>query len=206
MQLILRENYPSLGYVGDVVTVKKGFARNFLIPRGIASEASSRSARMFKHILSGIEAKKNRLKAEAEEYAKELESLTLEYTLKVGSEGKSFGSITLKDVHKTLVEKEHALERKQLRLGEVIKSPGEYTVTVQLHSEVTAEVRIRVDGVTSSTKKGGARKEKVELDSSEGEKTEGAGADDDGSATDQNSESAVEVAPNDGADAEQESL
>lgn len=162
MKIILQENYPSLGYVGDVVTVKKGYARNFLIPNKVGIEVSSRGAKMLKHLLSGIESKKARLKTEAGELAKQLESQKLEFQLKIGAGGKSFGSITSRDIHKALADKDFDLDRKQVRLLEPLKSSGEYKVSVQLHSEVVAEVPVSIEGIKTATKKGGARKEKVE--------------------------------------------
>ncbi len=162
MKIILQENYPSLGYVGDIVTVKKGYARNFLIPNKIGIEVTSRGARMLKHLLAGIDSKKIRLKKDAEELAQKLQGEKLEFSLKIGAGGKSFGSITSRDVHKALTEeKGYDLDKKQVRLAEPLKTPGEFKVTVQLHSEVAAEVPVVVEGIKTATKKGGARKEKV---------------------------------------------
>ena len=102
MEVILREDYISLGYIGDTVRVRRGFARNFLIPRGIAVEATSGNERQVKHKLSAIVAKRIKKKAEAEAYGKVLSQVTVEFTLKVGAKGKSFGSVTSRDVEASL--------------------------------------------------------------------------------------------------------
>jgi large subunit ribosomal protein L9 len=144
MEVILQENYPSLGYVGERVKVKRGYARNFLVPRGIAVEASSGSARELKHRLEMINRKRQRLLAEAQKVAKELEGLILEFTLSSGQGGKSFGSVSIKDIENSLVAKGHKIERKQIRLPEPIKTSGEFSLEVKLHSELSAGITIRV--------------------------------------------------------------
>lgn len=144
MEVILKEDYISLGYIGDSVRVRRGFARNFLIPRGIAVEASSGNERQLKHKLSGIIAKRIKKKAEAEEFAKVLGQVTVEFTLKVGSRGKSFGAVTSRDIEASLKTLGYQVDRRQIRLGETIKGPGAYTVDVKLHSEVTVPVNVKV--------------------------------------------------------------
>jgi large subunit ribosomal protein L9 len=144
MEVILKENYPSLGYVGDQVNVKGGFARNFLIPRGIAVEASKRNTRVLTHLLTAINAKKVKLRGQAQEFAAKIEKITVEFTLKLGSGGKSFGSITARDVLLELEKKGIALDRRQVRLSDVVKGAGEYTADIKLHSEVVAKVAVIV--------------------------------------------------------------
>jgi len=144
MNVILQQDYPSLGYVGDLIGVKPGYARNFLIPRGIAVEASSHNARLLKHRMDGINAKKMKLKVEAEALSGKLGAVSLDFTLKMGSGGRSFGAITAKDIEAALKTQGFALDRKQIRLIEPIKRPGEYKVGIKLHSEVTATVNAKV--------------------------------------------------------------
>jgi large subunit ribosomal protein L9 len=144
MEVILTENFPSLGYVGDKVSVKPGYARNFLLPRGVAIEAFSHNAKMLNHRLAGVNAKRARLKNQAGEVAKQFDGLTLEYTLKIGGEGRSFGSITTRDIEASLKEKGLEVDRKQIRLSDVIKRAGEYTASIKLHAEVVLEVVVRV--------------------------------------------------------------
>jgi large subunit ribosomal protein L9 len=144
MEVILKEDYISLGYIGDTVKVRRGFARNFLIPRGIAVEASSGNERQLKHKLSGIISKRIKKKAEAEAFAKVLGQVTVEFTLKVGSKGKSFGAVTTRDIESSLKALGYEVDRRQIRLGETIKGPGVYAVDVKLHSEVTVPVSVKV--------------------------------------------------------------
>jgi large subunit ribosomal protein L9 len=144
MEVVLQENFPSLGYVGDKVRVKPGYARNFLIPRGIALESSSRNAKEIRHRMGIVAAKKAKLKAEAQEEAKKYEGLILEFNLRIGEKGKSFGSISLRDIEKSLADKGFKLDRRQLALTEQIKAGGDYTVDIQLHSELTVPVTVRV--------------------------------------------------------------
>jgi large subunit ribosomal protein L9 len=144
MNVILQQDYPSLGYVGDRIAVRPGYARNFLIPRGIAVEASSHNARLLKHRMDGINAKKMKLKVEADALGAKLGVVTLDFTLKMGSGGRSFGAITAKDVEAALTSQGFTLDRKQVKLLEPIKKPGEYKVAIKLHSEVTVAVTAKV--------------------------------------------------------------
>ncbi|MBN8548900.1 MAG: 50S ribosomal protein L9 [Deltaproteobacteria bacterium] len=144
MEVILQENYPSLGYVGDRVNVKGGFARNFLIPRGIAIEASSRNERVLKHRLQHVMAKRIRLKSEAEALGKQLAEAALEFTLKMGEAGKSFGSITSRDIETALKAKGFEIDRKQVRMTESLRKAGEFKVSVKLHAEVIIAVPVKV--------------------------------------------------------------
>jgi large subunit ribosomal protein L9 len=144
MEVILREDYISLGYIGDTVRVSRGFARNFLIPRGFAVEASSQNERALKHKLGAIMAKRIKKKLEAESYAKVLEQVTVEFTLKMGAQGKSFGSVTTRDVEASLKTLGYNIDRRQIRLSETIKGPGLYKVEIKLHSEVAVFVQVRV--------------------------------------------------------------
>lgn len=144
MEVILQENYPSLGYVGDRVSVKGGFARNFLIPRGLALEASSRNERLLKHKLQHVMAKRLRMRSEAEEFAKKLGSIVLSFTLKMSDGGKSFGAITSKDVEAAFSAAGHPVDRKQIKMTETFRRAGEYSVSVKLHAEVMAQVPVKV--------------------------------------------------------------
>lgn len=150
MEVILREDYISLGYIGDTVRVRRGFARNFLIPRGIAVEATSGNEKQLKHKLSAIVSKRIKRKGEAEAFAKVLSQVTVEFTMKVGAKGKSFGSITTRDVEASLKALGYEVDRRQIRINETIKGPGAYSVDVKLHSEVTVPVQIKVIAVQST--------------------------------------------------------
>lgn len=159
MRLILKEDYPSLGFMGDTVSVKGGYARNFLIPRGIAVEAESSKGHQIKHVLAGINARKAKKKAEAEAFKQRLESLNLEFLLKLGEQGKSFGAVTAHDIELELQKQEVALDRKQIRLHEPIKSGGTFPVHVKLHADVTATLNIKVNVEVPAAKETGEQKE-----------------------------------------------
>jgi large subunit ribosomal protein L9 len=144
MNVILREDFPSLGYVGDTVGVRRGYARNFLIPRGIAIEASPHNEALAKHRLQGVLAKRNRLKGLALDLARKISNEKFEFVLKVGEKGKSFGSISSKEIEAELKTRGYQVERKQIRTNEAIRRAGEYKIFVKLHSEVTAEAIVTV--------------------------------------------------------------
>lgn len=144
MNIILKEDYPSLGYIGDLVAVKPGFARNFLLPRGIAVEASSRNGKLLNHKLDGIRAKRSKKKAEAEVFAKSIEAASVEFVLKAGQAGKSFGAITARDIEAALKKQDIEINKKQIRLLEPIKSSGTYSVEVKVHAEVVAHLPVKI--------------------------------------------------------------
>lgn len=145
VKLILQQNCPGLGFVGDLVEVRGGYARNYLLPQGLAFEASDLTKGFAKHKLSQITTKKIRLKSEAEGLQKSIEGLIPEFTLRVGDSGKSFGSISNRDIAKWLDEKGYALDKSQIIINEPIKKVGEHFVKVQLHSEVVTQIKVRVN-------------------------------------------------------------
>ena len=167
MEVILQQDYPQLGFIGDRLSVKRGYARNFLLPRGIALEVSSRNAKELKHRLALISARKEKKKAEAQELADKLNAVVLEFKLKIGVSGKSYGSIQSKEIDAELKKLGFVLERRQIRLGEPIKTAGEFKVTIKLHSEVSAAcaVNVKADKIVEAAapedtdrKKGGRRR------------------------------------------------
>lgn len=162
MEIILQENYPSLGYVGDRVSVKGGFARNFLIPRGIALEASTRNERLLKHKMQHIMAKRVRMRSEAEALAKQLGACLLEFTLKMSEGGRSFGAITSRDVEAALKAKGFELDRRQIKLTETLRKAGDYQISIKLHAEVTALVPAKLVAEVAEAKsaKDGAKEAK----------------------------------------------
>ena len=169
MKLVLQKDYPSLGFTGDVVSVKRGYGRNFLIPRGYAVEAGSRNAKIVQHQIAGIQARRARLKAEALKRAEELAKLSLDFVLKIGQAGKSFGSVSHKDIHEALKKLGVELERRQIVIPEPIKAGGAHPIHVKLHSEVTATITANVTVERSAV---AARVEEVEADAAEGDSTE----------------------------------
>jgi len=144
MQIILREDIPNLGRPGDVVKVRDGYARNFLLPRNLAIEANPKSIRAFEHqrrlALMRREAKKN----EALKVKERLEALRINLTARAGEEGKLFGSVTNIDIERALRERNFEIERRKIMLAEPIKQLGEYNVPVKVDPEVEAIVKISV--------------------------------------------------------------
>ena len=144
IEVILREDVKSLGKAGELVRVKPGYARNFLLPRGLAFEATEGNK---KRIAAETRARGTRdqaERAEAERFAAMLGALTLTLAGKAGEEGKLFGSITAQDVADALVAQGHQVDRRRIELEHPIKTLGHHTVEVRLHPEVHAEVRVSV--------------------------------------------------------------
>jgi large subunit ribosomal protein L9 len=145
VQVILRDDVPNLGKIGDVVRVKPGYARNFLLPRGLAVEANPKNLRMLEHHKRVITAKADREHKSAEASAKRLEGLTLTVRARVGEEGRLFGSVTNMDVERLLAEKGFQVDRRRIAIEEPIKQVGTYPITVQIGRAVRATVQLTVE-------------------------------------------------------------
>ncbi|HLY39003.1 MAG TPA: 50S ribosomal protein L9 [Candidatus Binatia bacterium] len=145
MQLILRDDVPNLGKIGDVVRVKPGYARNYLLPRGLAVEASPKNLRVLEHQKRVITAKADREHKSAEASAKRLEGLQITVRARAGEEGRLFGSVTNMDVERLLADKGFQVERRRILLDEPIKQLGSYPITVQIGRAVRATVQLTVE-------------------------------------------------------------
>lgn len=144
MELILREAVPSLGKAGDLVRVKPGYARNFLLPRGLAFEATEGNKKRIAAESKARAAQANQERAEAEAFAAQLATLELSFTAKAGEDGKLFGSITSGDIAEALAAKGHPVDKRKLDLEHPIKHLGFHSVGVKLHHDVHAEVKVNV--------------------------------------------------------------
>jgi large subunit ribosomal protein L9 len=144
VQVILSEEVPNLGRPGDVVKVRAGYARNYLLPRRLAVEASSRNLRTFEHQKKLAMLRREANKGAALKLKRRLEALTLTIGANAGEEGKLFGSVTNIDIERALRERGFELERRKIMLAEPIKQLGEFTVTVRLDPEVEAGVKLTV--------------------------------------------------------------
>lgn len=144
MQIILREDVPHLGEVGDVVKVKPGYARNYLFPRGLAVQASARQMKRLEHERRVIEARVARARAGAEAEAGTLSKVALTIAKAAGENDKLFGSVTAMEIEALLAEKGHQVDRRKILLDENIKQLGEYEVDIKLHREVRATIRVSV--------------------------------------------------------------
>jgi large subunit ribosomal protein L9 len=149
MQVILQEYVPHLGFVGDVVKVRDGYARNFLIPTKKALPANSSNIKQFEHVKRQIEVKKAVKKSEALELKKRLETLSL--TLAHAAEGeKLFGSVTLTEIHDKLKEAGYDIDRKLIKLDAPIRALGEYSLEIKLHQDVSAMLAVKVEKLTQA--------------------------------------------------------
>jgi large subunit ribosomal protein L9 len=144
VKVILRESVPSLGEAGDLVGVKPGFARNYLIPQGKAIVASEARVRELEHHKRVVEEKLARELKALESVRKHLESLDIQISARVGEEGKLFGSVTAPQIAEILAEKGYEVDRRRIALKEPIKEAGEHRVPVRLHRDLTAEILVKV--------------------------------------------------------------
>lgn len=144
MKVILREDVTDLGAIGELVSVKDGYARNYLIPKQLAVLANTKNIRQMDHQKRLIESNKVRVRKEAGDIASNLENVSCTIPMLVGEQDKLFGSVTSKDIEEALQHEGINLSRKRIILDEPIKSLGVYTVDVRLHSEVTAKLKVWV--------------------------------------------------------------
>ncbi len=144
MKVILKSDIKGLGGMGEVVSVKDGYARNFLLPKGLVTEANPKNIRALEHEQKKIQDAARKLKAGAEALASRIASMTVTITAKAGEEEKLFGSITNKDISEALKAEGLDIDRKRILLDEPIKRLGSYTVGVKVHPDVTAQVNVSV--------------------------------------------------------------
>jgi len=147
MQVILLEKVTNLGNLGDVVKVKDGFARNFLIPQGKAKRATPENLKHFEGRRAELEKAQNEALDKAKERAAKLENLKLEITQKAGVDGRLFGSVTNYDIVEALEKQGHEVERSQVRMPQgPLKQVGEFPIEISLHTDVTATITVAVIG------------------------------------------------------------
>ncbi len=144
VQVILSEDVPNLGHPGDVVKVRAGYARNYLLPRQLAVEANPRNLREFEHQKRLAMLKREALKAQAVGLKEKLEALELTLGARTGEEGKLFGSVTNIDLERALRERGFEIDRRRILLAEPVKQLGSYTVAVRLQPEVEATIKFTV--------------------------------------------------------------
>src|SRR5262245_12744476 len=145
VEVILRDDVPSLGAIGEVVRVKPGYARNYLFPRGLAVEANRKNLRVLEHQKRIIGAKADRERKSAEGVASKLDGLALTVRARAGEEGRLFGSVTNLDVERLLLAKGFQVERRRILLEEPIKQLGTFPVVVQVGRNVRATVQVTVE-------------------------------------------------------------
>ncbi len=146
MQIILMEKVVNLGTLGDVVKVKNGYARNFLIPQGKAKRATETNVAEFAERRSDLEAAERAKVAEAQARGEKLNGLTVQITQKAGVDGKLFGSVTNADVAAALVALGYAVDKSQVRMPDHIKTIGDHPISIGLHTDVIVQITVSVLG------------------------------------------------------------
>ncbi len=150
MKLILREDVENLGKGGELVEVKAGYGRNYLLPRGLAVLANPRNVRELEHQKRVAEAKAAKTKASAEAVAKRLAETPVTLKRKVGEQEKLYGSVTAIDIVEALAARGLQLDRRTIDLPEPIKTVGEFDVPVKLHREVVGTAKVKVEAETAA--------------------------------------------------------
>jgi large subunit ribosomal protein L9 len=144
MEVILRQAVESLGKPGDVVKVSNGYARNYLLPHGVAFEATPGNLKRIQQERERLEAAENVRRGAAQGIADRLEQVSLTFSARVGEEGKLFGSVTSADIAQQLEAQGFHVEKRQIDLHEPIKALGVYRIPVRLHADVHPEIRVWV--------------------------------------------------------------
>ncbi|MCK5028862.1 MAG: 50S ribosomal protein L9 [Bacteroidales bacterium] len=145
MEVILKQDIQSIGHKNDIVTVKNGYGRNYLIPKGLATLATPSAIKMHEENIRQRAHKEEKIKNEALEVAKKMEKVSLSIGAKTSSTGKIFGSVNTIQIAEALKEKGYEIERKNITIPEdQIKEVGKFTATVKLHKEVKVEIEFEI--------------------------------------------------------------
>jgi len=146
MKVILREDVYNLGKSGEVVQVKPGYGRNYLLPRSLAVLANEQNVRHLEHEKGVITARQAKLKGSAEEQAKKLSAASVKIIRKVGEQDKLYGSVTALDIAEALAAQGLKVDRRHIHLPEPIKAVGNFEVEARLHHDVVAKIKVEVAG------------------------------------------------------------
>ncbi len=144
MEVILRRAVDNLGHPGDLVKVSAGYARNFLLPRGYAFEATPGNRKRIEQERQRLEAAESGRRDEAQTVADRLAEVSLTFSARVGEEGKLFGSVTAADIAQQLEAQGHHVEKRQIDLHEPIRALGVYRIPIRLHADVRPEIKVWV--------------------------------------------------------------
>jgi large subunit ribosomal protein L9 len=144
MQVILRDDVPNLGQPGDVVRVRPGYARNFLLPRKLAVEANPKNLRAFEHEKRLALVRREAKRAESVKMKDRIERVTIELAARAGEGGKLFGSVTNIEIERALGAQGVSIDRRRILLAEPIKELGEFVVQVRIDAEVEASLKLKV--------------------------------------------------------------
>jgi len=144
MKVILQENVEHLGLIGDIVKVAPGYARNYLLPKGFAIEATEKNAKALEHVKRHLEYKKNRVLEAAKQLAAKIEGIALSIAHQAGADDRLFGAVTNMELAEHLKANGVEIDRKRIVLAEPIKHLGDFTAVIKLHPEVTATLKVSV--------------------------------------------------------------
>ena len=144
MEVILKEDIVNLGKIGEVVRVRDGYARNYLLPRGLVLEANKKNLKTFEHHKKLVGDQKQKIMRQAQAVGDQLNSVALVIPMKVGEEGRLFGSVTNIHIEKALKAKGLNVDRRKIQLAEPIKIAGDYDVPVRLSAEITVPLKVSV--------------------------------------------------------------
>ncbi|HEY3934064.1 MAG TPA: 50S ribosomal protein L9 [Gemmatimonadales bacterium] len=144
IELILRQDVPSLGKAGQLVRVKPGYARNFLLPRGLAFEATDGNRKRIEAEAKARDAKMEGERSGATELAGRLAAITIRVTAKAGEDGRLFGSITSADIARELEAKGLSIDRRKIEMEHPVKQVGFHSIPIRLHHDVQGEIRLDV--------------------------------------------------------------
>ncbi len=161
MKVILQENIDSLGYVGDVLDVANGYARNYLIPRQKALEANPRNVRALEHAKRVTAHKAKKVEHEVQELARKLSGVSLTFPVQTGKDDKLFGAITMKDLEAGLSAEGFDVDRRKIQLANPLKELGTFTIGIKLHRDIIANVSV------SLVKQGGEAQAQTPSDEAE---------------------------------------
>ena len=148
MEIILTQDVKALGKKGEIVKVSDGYARNFILPKKLGLEATKQNMYDLNMQKAAEEKRQKEILEEAKVLAKKIEELTIKVTVKAGEGGKTFGSVSTKEIA-AAVKEQHGLDldKKKFALNDPIKNAGSYTVPVKLHPQVTAEMKVKVEAI-----------------------------------------------------------
>ena len=144
MEVILKEDIVNLGKIGEIVRVRDGYARNYLLPRGLVLEANKKNLKTFEHHKKLVGDQKQKIVRQAQTVGDQLNGVSLVIPMKVGEEGKLFGSVTNIHIEKALKAKGLNVDRRKIQLAEPIKTAGDYDVPVRLSAEITVPLKVSV--------------------------------------------------------------
>ena len=145
MQIILQEDIDKLGHRGDIVTVKPGYARNFLLPRKLAIEASAGNKKVIDQMRAAAVRRSAKEKTQAEALSKQFDGLSVSFQRRSGENDQLFGSVTSGDIADALAKKGFELDRRKIQIHEPLKTVGEFTVPIKLHKDVTTHLKVVIE-------------------------------------------------------------